>query len=62
MKLTLDRMCIQAGKLCASCEELYALIEHTEKVVFVINFGSYSLLSIVSSYWIIDMKTIKKQL
>lgn len=23
MKLTLDRMCIQAGKLCASCEELY---------------------------------------
>ncbi len=23
MKLTLDRMCIQTGKLCASCEELY---------------------------------------
>lgn len=23
MKLTLDRMCIQTGKLCPSCEELY---------------------------------------
>jgi hypothetical protein len=23
MKLTLDRMCIQSGKLCASCDKLY---------------------------------------
>lgn len=23
MKLTLDRMCIQSGRLCASCEQLY---------------------------------------
>jgi hypothetical protein len=56
MKLTLDRMCIQSGKLCASCEKLYQNEEITD---IDIDFGKI-LMNVAKSQKFLSNITVLK--
>ncbi|OLS23046.1 MAG: hypothetical protein HeimC2_27860 [Candidatus Heimdallarchaeota archaeon LC_2] len=76
MKLTLDRMCIQAGKLCASCEELYqqelisdididvgkVLMKVAKSQKFLSNISIYNIIETESTIIIITAPGDKEKL